>query len=364
MGKVPIRRTIVVAKPPPKLWDIERDGVTQSLLGMFLTCQEKTRLRVLEGLSSQRVSGPLAFGSLFHEGLDKIYGSAKSLRDSKGKLVTQIDSNLHVMVKQAIESLYKRDKARMASTLSDVATAQAFELNFGLAEIMLYEYFRRWDADLADLKWVDLERTFNVPYKLRMDYGYRGLESYEHFDIPVRGKFDGVFLDRKGKHWLFETKTKSLIDDSSIADKLGYELQVMLYLWAMRHTYDVKPAGVVYNLVRRPLLKQKQTEDLPQFLARVAEDVRSRQDFYFIRYNASIAWEEVEAWLPELDGMIRQLYAWSQGDFHYRNSQECNGRYGVCEFLPLCSGTGVKEWYTRRTEVFPELAMVGESEAE
>lgn len=322
------------------LWNPYRDGVTQGLLQKFLTCPEKLRLSCVDGIQpiARGVMGnpALAFGNLFHETLDTIYTSH---RESPLYL-----SSIRGVIRDCLRESEQRDRqilnTAMNSTPEDLNT---LEENYGFAEIMLTAYFEHWKEDFETFEWVGLEETFSVPYT----------SPSQTVPIQIRGKFDGIFRVG-GKLWLFETKTKGRIEEDSICDRLPYDLQVCLYLWAMEKIYGESPQGVVYNLVRRPQLRRSVKESLPEFLERVSVDVTARPAFYFIRYNVSFLEDERTKWKTEFDGIVDQLMSWWWGKFHYRDSTACSSRFGNCEFLPVC-GRNDRTNYERRSEVFPEL---------
>lgn len=330
--------TVFSSKP---FWNLWTDGVTQGLLETFLTCPEKLRLRMIEGQSPLRGSGALAFGSLVHEVLDQVY---TAIGKGERKLLPVISKNL--------EKCEAKDKARAQERPpTDPRFYEEMEENYGFAEAIIPAYYQHWKTDLEGYEWISLEKKFSVPYFVAARLGIA-----RPF-IPVRGKRDGDF--RQGKElWLFETKTKARIDDEAIVEKLPYDLQVMLYLWSMKQDYGEYPKGVVYNLIRRPQLRKRQTESLQDFCKRVQDDIAARPEFYFVRYLVSIREEELDLWELQFDMMMRQLINWWEGGFHYKVSSACNGRMGVCDLLPICSRNDTSSHY-QREEVFPELVQIG-----
>jgi len=338
-------------------YDIRRDGVTQSLLALVGACPEKARLRITEGLAPSRSTGALNFGDLFHRTLDGVYSITQQARDKRSAVVTPIPSNYDVAIKVVMERLYKEDRAKFK--LSDPSAVQEFENNFGMAQVMAHAYFRRWETDLKDLAWVDIERVFEAQY---LHPTPQSDDLAAQMAIPVRGKYDGVFRDRKKGLWLFETKTKAQIDSGAIADRLSFDLQVMLYLWSMQQVYGETPRGVIYNLVRRPLLRQGKSESLDAFLERIRMDVEERADFYFLRYTVSILPSEIKAWADkDLVSIMRRAWEWSEGNLSHRESGNCQMWNRPCEYLQACS-TGDLSYLQKRDVVFPELAAIGEEE--
>lgn len=318
-----------------QFWDLYRDGLTQGLLGRFLGCPERHRLAMVEGLSKIRTGGALAFGSLFHEVLDVVARSHETA-PTPGKIL------------EIVSSIEKRDRDKLVKMAANAQQLQELEENFGLAEVVLQEYFVRWRQDFETKRWVCVEEHFSVPYQ-----GTRRLR------IPVRGKWDGLYrTGASNALWLFETKTKARIEEDNIADMLGFDLQVCLYLWAAEQVYGERPVGVLYNIVRRPQLKQNQKETRPQFLQRVGADIRQRPEFYFQRMEAVITDEDMRKWQGEFHSMVRQLESHFEGQFHFRNPMSCTGK-GTCEFLPVCS-RGDRFGLEKREHTFPELVAGAE----
>jgi hypothetical protein len=154
---------------------------------------------------------------------------------------------------------------------------------------------------------------------------------------------------------LFETKTKSRIDDDTTGHILPFEMQVNIYLGALLDLEREYPTGALYNIIRRPNLRQKQTETLPQFADRIVADIHARPDWYFIRLQMGVSKAEIDAAKLDIEGVMGDFLAWWYGDApHYRNSDYCENKYGVCPFLKKCATGDTTGLYQRR-RVFMEL---------
>ncbi len=320
-------------------WDLHKDGITFSLLSTFLQCPEKLLNQYGQRLSGTRVSGALAFGSVFHEALDHIYSYKKT-------------SGNFPAVSDVLFSMETRDKKKLIDQMVNPVALMDLEENYGLAEIVLEGYMDYWQKEHSSLEWVALEEKFCVQFRPSIQLGL-ALP-----DIPVRGKRDGVF--RSGNSlWLFETKTKARIEDESILDTLAFNMQNNIYMWSGQIDYGEKFGGVLYNLVRRPQLKQGARENLRDFLSRVRDDIKKRPDFYFVRYNLASSSGEKEKWMRYFKGVMWKLIMWYYNQYHYRDDSACSGRKGICEFLPICSERpGASGFYAERESVFPELEEV------
>jgi len=331
--------------------------VTQSFLGTLLTCPERARLAYPEGYSQRGSTQALEFGTLVHKVLDATYTHCMQRAKQEGDeaLLGFWDHELPIWLEELFAELEALDRHRINEE-GDATALAGLEMDYGLAEVLLPPYFRRWAAEFDGYEWLSLEETFDVPYNAA------GELNLPHLNPPadtfrVRGKFDGV-LRIRGKLWLFETKTKGQVDEGGIVDVMAHELQVMLYLWAIKQVYGETPAGVVYNIIRRPQLRMGAKETLHGFLERVKEDIEARPDFYFLRFNCEIDAFEQEAFMPSFHSIMRMAVMWQEGQYNYKNSHACNLPGRKCKFLPVCS-RGDYIGLKRRSAVFPELAEVG-----
>lgn len=324
-------------------WSLYENGATQSLLSNFRNCPEMMKLSYIRGLTPIRLSGSLAFGTLIHEALDRVYSLFRERQlvnkeSLPGMAVT-------TYLNRQLEQIEASDRQKVIQALQgDVEAFYELENNHGIAKVVLNSYFKQWASDYYSHKWESLEQRFEVSVTSPVTQNV----------IPIRGKFDGTYRADNGKLWLFETKTSSRIEENNISECLHYELQVGMYVWAMKQIYGEVPAGVCYNIIRNPSLKQTKAESLKQFHARIEADVKQRPAHYFIRYEVSILPDEMERFEEEFFRLLLQLESWYNGGFHYRNSGSCQTKYGSCRYFPICS----REDYTKfraKDTVFPEL---------
>lgn len=321
----------VKKKATKKFYDYERDGITQGLLVMWMECRQKARW-FLQGYSSKGTSMALTYGTIGHGVLERAYENFRVGRNDGAPSKRQMGKYL-----DEVEAQWKKENPRPSKyMLEDLETALAF------AEVILPTYFEYWKEDFKKKNWQKIEGTFK-----------------ERFVLPdgrvtfLRGKMDGMYKT-KGM-WLFESKFKSLINEGDIVDTLSLDLQVLLYIWALWKKYGVVPSGVLYNVVRRFGLKQKKTESLKQFAGRCAEDLKSRPEWYFYRFEVAITKGDLLEFEKELTDMIKEFCDWCDGIAgHYKNPHSCVGKYGRCWALDACS-SGNMNSLTKRKVVFREL---------
>jgi hypothetical protein len=326
----------------PVRYDPERDGVTYSLLTAFKNCRELSRLG-LNGWTAIQPSFPLIFGEVVHEVFHRVYLDAQVRRLKKPPSEDQIVKHLTGIAQEW------RKENPMASAMA----MQFLEQTETLAAAILPIYFRHWRDDFIQMQWMDkgLEHEFKIPIE-----GHVGRTPWKTF---LRGKMDGVFFKADSdRPWLFETKTKGRIEEGALVDVMPFELQVNTYLIALNKMTGKTPAGVKYNILRRPQLRQKQAESLPQFGDRIVRDIHDRPDFYFIRMDMTVDMRDLDRAEQELMDLVGDFLMWWRGQAgHYKNSAHCENKYGTCHMLPICSRRDTTGFY-QRDKIFQELNEV------
>lgn len=316
-------------KAPAYRWDFWEHGVTQGAINAFLTCREKARLSLQEGLTPiSRDRGALIFGNLVHGVLEQLHHS----KEYKPK----------AQALKLARKLVGAQEEKMRPTIAS-DQLQEFEQLAGMAEALTVGYITHWaDKDTKDMNWQQSEAVFSVPWTLSSGR-----------KTVLRGKMDGVF--RRGKRlWLFETKTKSQVREDVLIDTIPLDLQVAAYLEAIRVSTGETPQGALYNVLRRPGLRLGAKETIKAFTDRCMEDVLTRPEHYFIRFEVALTKDELEQSRLELDNILDEMERWAMGEGHFRSACHCAGMWGPCDFLPICARQDRGRFAVKEAH-FPEL---------
>lgn len=189
-----------------------------------------------------------------------------------------------------------------------------------------------------------------------LDIVYRG--------IRLRGKIDLMGTDANG-NWPWDHKTTARLNMDVVAG-WDFRFQFMFYLWLLSKVEPMKMKGFVVNAVKKPELRVKKTESLPEFARRVREDMIIEPDKYFFRHPYIITKGQMENFEknvvdPKLD--ILQFIinnqenplAWSL--LHNKNTDECQKWGGApCAFIELCQhGESHKFLYRTKEQKHLEL---------
>lgn len=296
-------------------------GITQSLLTAFLNCKLRCKL-ILEGWQTPTPKESLFFGSLFHKLLEEHY---------------------------TLESEYIVDLGDFLKTenkLYSSITSEIKEKSFAMAEALYEPYTDFWGMKDGQKDWIELEPVFEV------------LATIPRFSdrkkIPLRGRIDGVFR-LKGKLWLLETKTKSQIDEYGLQTQLALDFQNLFYIMVAEELFGEGIAGVLYNVIRKPQLRQKKGEPLEKFAQRMKDDVESRPEHYFKRYEVKYTLRNIKEFRQELQPLLTDYCFWVENGFipTQKNRTACVGRWN-CEFLSACA-QGSMAGYIQNRKLFTEL---------
>lgn len=335
------------------------DGITFSLLSRFLTCRERFRITVIEGLKPVKTfNHRIEYGNMWHACEEEL---AKNKVPGSKWIFTLGE--------------YCKKLARQYPMQQD-----QIHHWYNVCKIQFPEYGSHWvkHDDSKNRTPIAQEQVFNIPYYLpsgRM--------------VRLRGKFDGV--DAIGKDiYLFETKTKGDIDEVGIQRQLTMDLQTMLYMTALKYGAGVesietlkekgyKLRGVRYNVIRRPLsggkntIRQTKNETEEQFYERLGGLIQEDPGYYFMRWKIDLGSNDIDRFRVRcLNPILEQLCDWwdwiatmkqepfdvhGSGGIHWqhpfgvRNSLDEGGHDYLDEYINNGSTAGLE----RVDNLFPEL---------
>jgi hypothetical protein len=328
-------------------YDPVKDGVSQTMLGMWLNCREKSRLATRHGWTPTFNRDGILFGQLSHETIKKY---RRGLRKNANKAPVDFGArNLVSWLEYAEEAVKKELVGVSTQTQDTIELFSAILLN------MLPRYFKKWFDKDSKLEFLKVEERFSVPIQVRG----RQLDGDKIF-VPMVGCYDFVAMEG-GKLVLGETKNFSRISDYLI-DVLPLDLQLGYYLTALNADPEInqEPEKVIYDILRRPSEKIKKGESIVDFAKRIAGNIAAKPDHYFIRYNIELDPTDIKFYRQRVRYLIQEYYTWFvNADANKRdlmfNSGHCENKYGTCEMLSICTNQDFSRHYKRK-HASPELA--------
>lgn len=281
-------------KVPKKL-----SGFSMSQMQDFATCRQKWMFRV-NGFYNPQTSDRTSFGSVFHYFLQRLY-------ESKEKAVLFIVEQIPLWSREI-------EKEAAEEGLTDAVAVVA------VAETVFLKYIARFGR-------VDFEGRDYVRVESLVRDGRRYC------------KIDAAYRDEKGRLYIVEHKTRSRIDEEKLTILCGMDFQNLFETTALEAESKKTVGGVLYNVIRKPQLKQGKEETLQAYCQRIAADIDTRPEFYFIRREITYSKAEKDNFRArEIGGILAEMEAVAAGKAGvYRNTNNCETVYGTCDYLEACS---------------------------
>lgn len=319
-------------KPPKqkkkgKPYNPETMGVSVSCLNMFLACREQCRLRYVLGYKPLLQKSVFLEGGIYHDGIKDI---TRYYRDKK-------KANEGGAIKVALKFLKETEK-EWSSGKSKTADREVALSTVDKGTAILPGYIHRWYKDDIKREWELVEDKFEVP--LQMSDGKT---------IKFIGYYDATFKDKK-KKWIKESKFKARISDG-YEDSLINDLQVQGYVASLKMGGDA-PAGCLFDITRKPAIRNRQGESKKDYIDRLMDDVEKRRDHYFNRYRITYTKTEINDAVMRLEFLVQTFWDWWKQCHKERdllfNSGHCESVYGLCTFNPICANGDFSGHYTRK----------------
>lgn len=323
-----------MGRRPEYKWDLLKDGITQSALTLWMECREQFYLRYVEGWTSRASSLPLNFGIMFHALLAEIKGNVDTKKDR---------------VKKASDKISKQRGLRLG-------LKQGFLNTLGMVDVVLDAYYKFWQKRDAKRKWTFHEKRFRVPYAAHTPYAD---------PIYFRGMWDSGYLSYR-QPCLHEVKTKGRIDESGLQATLQFDFQSMFYACAFWKQEGRAPRRILYDVIRRPQLRQGKSEEHEDYLQRIRVDIVDRPAWYFMRWETEVKLTSLAYWEKHvLRGLMESFLAWHydvstsqtrwDASTHFMNPNALFTKMGGrSDFFDLITRDSTYNLY-KRAVPFPEL---------
>lgn len=321
-GAMPKKRTEPLWKGPCA--EGPMGGVTQSLLGRFLVCPERFRLNVVEGLRPpDGFNHNIEYGNMWHL-CEEFHAQGQAWEGFLKKYAQELCKRYRFQQKQVVE-YYEGCKA------------------------IFPVYVKFWEKhpDVRARTPIYQEAVFDVPYKLPSGRVIRLRGKWDSVDVIKEANVAGIYIQ--------ENKTKSEVNEQLIRRQLGFDLQSMIYLVALRlHLEQLKQdkypkalgggarhpgkpipiAGVRYNVIKRPFSggkgsirphKEKRTktkhtpaETPANFYKRLAAVYAATPKDFFARWKVRVTSADLEVFEERfLKPTLERLCDWYEHVTNY-----------------------------------------------
>jgi len=201
---------------------------------------------------------------------------------------------------------------------------------------LLSGYYARWVEEIVESLQPEIEFRHAIEGSRTFDSG---------------GKIDGLGHLKDGRLMLLEHKTcgEDISPDAEYWVRLRCNQQLLQYVLAARALgHDVQT--VLYDVTRKPAIRQKQTESIDEFGDRLAADTRERPEFYFARREVPILDDELEEFQAQRYELGKLILELRQAEKRVKRRDQAWPRNvsalscKFCEYSSFClQGTRVDE---------------------
>jgi len=321
-------RPIVVKKiirpsdlPWPGDWSLETIGLSQSMIGLWLTCKRMFLFHI-NGYHNPKKEINTNFGSICHEVNDQVYTAGKY--PTTKQIVSGIDTYCQKRIKDGT-----------------LVTHQQIEADAAKAEATLIPYFEFYKKDFKNKTFFDAEDLFEI--------GFGGAK--------FRGKIDLKYRTKTGKKWLKEHKTKGQINEDGLLTYLPMDFQSKFYLIADKYKTGEMAKGVLYNVIRNSQMKPLKGERISSYKKRLMESIRKNPGHFFKRWETVYTKDEMSIFNFDLSNILHEI-KFRHSMHIYPNTFSCLKPW-PCQFLKACSENScrslVKKNESPEERLFPEL---------
>jgi len=197
------------------------------------------------------------------------------------------------------------------------------------ARVLLAGYVARWGKPEGSL---GAEIEFVAP----LINPETGAESRT---FALGGKLDAM-ARICGRDWIVEHKTSSedISAGSDYWKRLRIDTQISTYYVGAK-ALGYSPFGVLYDVIRKPTIRPRNTDTPESWGARLVGDIATRPEFYFqrgevVRLESEQRDAALDAWqtarnIAEADKLSR----------HPRNADACVRWGRTCDYFGVCTGT-------------------------
>jgi len=261
------------------------------------SCSKKYYYKNILGLQPKVTTSALTVGSAIHECFEMYFNKHPA---------QEIIQHIEAVYKEGLAKATEIEQERM---LIDKYTCLGMWTNYPFSEMEFEE--------------VIPEKSF----KVRLG-NLRG--------IYLTGRVDGL-VKRQGKWWIREVKTTSL-DKRAFQSKASVSYQAAGYMYGVLKESHTQACGVVYDTIKRPLLRRGAHETAQSFGERILADYAraDKKEMYYDRYYSYRTEKEISEFEKDMVILARDLRRRISRDNWFRNTDNCFTFNSECPFRKIC----------------------------
>lgn len=184
------------------------------------------------------------------------------------------------------------------------------------------KFYSEW---LDNIKVTDIEMPFSVSLR-------NPISGYSAHSAELAGKIDKI-ISINGNIWILDHKSTSRMPER---DMLKMSPQGDTYMIALKEK-GIQAKGIIWDYIRKPTIKMTQKETPETYKERLLADIDTRPEFYFTQFQIQRWDSDIEATQSDIWQCHKTLQTYISDKIFPRYTCACQGLYGMCNFVNLCS---------------------------
>lgn len=306
--------------------------VSFSSMSGFRKCPRYYFWKHVRRLEKPKLSVPFITGRIMHHGIQTLF-SAPEKADSEIKKSFKSEAQ---KARKQFPEMEIRDEENLAQQqFTTVGMLKAFR-----------SHYSRF-----------LQKTKHVATEKELRYELSK-------KVVVVGKIDNI-LNNSGLNYIFELKNLKSLDMKRV-ESIKTDPQSSLYFTInnlIEKKKENKVDGIIYQVIRKPSIRQKQKESRGEFLRRLEDWYSSGEGglkFHLERLKKPFI--SGEAVLNTLRKVTDLMLACKTKDDYYQDFNYCIHEWGQCQFYGLCHGNEKAEM--KLMQIRPKHSEIKEKEEE
>jgi hypothetical protein len=154
--------------------------------------------------------------------------------------------------------------------------------------------------------------------------------------VRLVGRVDGL-IKKNNKYWIREAKTTGL-SIRQFEGRMQTSYQATGYMWAVQKALGKPIQGLMYDCLKKPLLRKRSTETAEDFGKRIMDDYGDpiKQKHYFTRHYTYRTPDDLRRYEEDMKKLIKDLRRSRNQELWYRNPDACFMYNSECPYRKIC----------------------------
>lgn len=281
----------------------ESYNLSFSSLSAYLRCPRLFWYQAIRKLEFVSIKIPFVIGNHVNEGLHEIYKKNPN----------------------AIKDVMKKFNVDKKNLLMTPGITPKIIEDLEESEMVIRALLKTY----GDIYKKHIEKTKHVHTEFEIKY---------QFDkrVTIKGFIDNV-LKQSGKLFVHEVKTTSFLTSDYIS-RIQISLQIHMYFYFYNILNEVPMHGIIYDVLRKPSIRQKQKETREEYLERLYmyydDPQKQAESFYMETISKPLL--SKDRVMNTITHVVKQIEQVKTLDDFYPNDSACYVGNYKCEFFDIC----------------------------